>query len=333
MKKPASLDCKKLEDNELLARTLLTAQVERRVTLKLLNYLVEVDARRLYATVNARSSLFEYLISDLGLSNAAASDRVNTVRLMRAIPQVKEHLESGKLSVTTAAQIQRFASHEQRANPKGKAIPMEVKKEVVEACLGQSKREVEKTLLGRQSEPAKTLMQEKVKLVSPTRSELRFSVDEKTLAKIQQIKDLIGNRSLEAILNSALDALLLSEQKKRGVPPLQMKSKKSPNAGRPADRNQQAARTETQLNSRFIPIDLKRFTFARSKGQCEHVDPRTHVRCKSRFRLQIDHRRPLALGGKTEESNLRHLCSSHNLRMGMEAGLKRPQYPSPQMHS
>ena len=344
MKKDVFISCTSLKNDELLARTLRTARVEKRVTLKLLIFLVEVDSRRLYATVNARSSLFEYLVSDLGLSHAAASDRVNTVRLMRALPEVKEYLEAGKLSVTTAAQIQRFANTEQKANAKGKAVSIEAKKEVVDACLGQSKREVEKTLLQRQSEPARILMQERVKLVSPTRSEIKFSVDEKSLLKLQQIKDLIGNQSLEAILDKALDALLLSEQKKRGViDSARSKSQglhKSPNAqvgananpGRPADLKTHPTRTETQLKSRFIAIDLKRLIFARSKGQCEHVDPRTNLRCKSRFRLQIDHLRPLALGGKSEKSNLRHLCSIHNLRLATEAGLRRPKNQS-QMHA
>ena len=335
MKKDVFISCTSLNDNELLARTLRTAQLEKRVTLKLLNFLTEVDSRRLYATVNARSSLFEYLVSDLGLSHAAASDRVNTVRLMRALPEVKEYLETGKLSVTTAAQIQRFANTEQKAHAKGKAVSIEAKKDVVNACLGQSKREVEKTLLQRQSVPARVLMQERVKLVSPTRSELKFSVDEKSLLKLQKIKDLIGNQSLEVIFDKALDALLLNEQKKHGVidstrsKPLgcqkSAKATANSNPGRPADLKEHNPRTEAQLKSRFIGIDLKRLIFARSKGQCEHVDPRTNLRCKSRFRLQIDHLRALAQGGKTEESNLRHLCSIHNLRMATEAGLRRPE--------
>jgi 5-methylcytosine-specific restriction endonuclease McrA len=78
---------------------------------------------------------------------------------------------------------------------------------------------------------------------------------------------------------------------------------------------------EIKNPSRYIPIDLKRFVFARSKGQCEFVDSRTKARCHSTHRLQIDHHIPLALGGQTTASNLRHLCSAHNLRMATQAGL------------
>jgi 5-methylcytosine-specific restriction endonuclease McrA len=344
---------KNLSDTELLTLTLRAAKTEKEATLALLDYLVEVDTRRLYASVNACSSLFDYLVKILGFSHPAASERVNTVRLIRAVPPVKEHLESGKLTLTSAAQIQRFVNAEQKAHPKGKAVTSEEKEKVVDACLGKSKREVEKTLFEKHSEPARLLMQEKVRLVTTTRSEIKFTVEESTLEKLQQLKDLVGHPSLEKIFDLALDALLLSEKKKRGV----IQKKLSTNEvklngiqaksdvidmnavqGPPADSAILKTRTETkpcnahrseaQLNSRFIPIALKRLVFARSHGQCEFVDPRTKTRCHSTFRLQIDHELPRALGGKTESSNLRHLCSAHNLRMATQAGLHLSGFPN-----
>jgi 5-methylcytosine-specific restriction endonuclease McrA len=364
---------KNLSDTELLTLTLRAAKTEKEATLALLDYLVEVDTRRLYASVNACSSLFDYLVKILGFSHPAASERVNTVRLIRAVPPVKEHLESGKLTLTSAAQIQRFVNAEQKAHPKGKAVTSEEKEKVVDACLGKSKREVEKTLFEKHSEPARLLMQEKVRLVTTTRSEIKFTVEESTLEKLQQLKDLVGHPSLEKIFDLALDALLLSEKKKRGV----IQKKLSTNEvklngiqaksdvidmnavqGPPADSaileaqthvqptetyqteayrtetkpcnalRSEAHRSEAQLNSRFIPIALKRLVFARSHGQCEFVDPRTKTRCHSTFRLQIDHELPRALGGKTESSNLRHLCSAHNLRMATQAGLHLSGFPN-----
>jgi 5-methylcytosine-specific restriction endonuclease McrA len=355
---------KNLSDAELLKLTLCAAKTEKEATLALLDYLVEVDARRLYATVNGCSSLFDYLVKVLGFSHPGASERVNRVRLIRAVPPVKEHLETGRLTLTSAAQIQRFVNAEQKVHPKGKSVTSQEKQKVIEACLGKSKREVDKTLFEKHSEPARMLVQEKVRLVTATRSEIKFTVDESTLEKLQQLKDLIGNQSLENIFDQALGALLLSEKKKRGVnqkklpanevklngtqarsddtdinavqgPPADSAILKTQTHVQPTETYQTEAhrtetkpcnahRTETQLNSRFIPIALKRLVFARSHGQCEFVDPRTKTRCHSTFRLQLDHELPRALGGKTESSNLRHLCSSHNLRMAAQAGLPRP---------
>ena len=349
-----------LKDAELLKLTLCAAKTEKEATLALLDYLVEIDARRLYATVNACSSLFDYLVNELGFSHPAASERVNTVRLIRAVPPVKEYLEKGELTLTSAAQIQRFVNTEQKVDPKGRAVSTEEKQKVVEACLGKSKREVEKTLFEKQSEPARILTQEKVRRVTASRSEIKFTVSEGTLEKLKQLKDLVGDQSLEKIFDQALDALLLSEKKKRGVMPKQgaisegkikpIRKSESSRKSEPsrkiepqkmATENHAAhgplaykapakieAKSETAnkpaFNSRFISIDLKRFLFARSKGRCEYRDPRTKIRCQSTFRLQIDHVLALALGGKTEAFNLRHLCSAHNLRMASQAGLCRP---------
>jgi hypothetical protein len=334
-----------LSDTELLRLTLSAAKIEKEATLVLLNYLVELDARRAYATVSGCSSLFDYLVKVLGFSHPAASERVNAVRLISSVPFVKEHLKTGKLTLTSAAQIQRFVNTEQKVHPMGQSVTTLEKEKVVDACLGKSKREVEKTLFEKQSEPARAFTAEKIRLVTESRSEIKFTVDESTLDKLKQLKDLIGNSSLETIFDQALDAFLLNEQKKRGViskkvsgrdqithqltptdadPNTNTDTNKNAVRGRPADPLPLKTRTEAQLNSRFVSIDLKRFVFARSKGQCEFIDPRTKTRCESRFRLQIDHKLAVALGGKTEASNLRHLCSAHNLRMAMQDGLQRP---------
>ena len=360
----------RLQDAELLKLTLHAAKTEKEATLALLDYLVEIDARRLYATVNACSSLFDYLVKELGFSHPAASERVNTIRLIRAVPPVKEHLETGKLTLTSAAQIQRFVNAEQKVDPEGRAVSAEEKGKVVEACLGKSKREVEKTLFELHSEPARILTLEKIRAVTASRTEIKFTVDAATFKKLNQLKDLIGDQSIEKIFDYALDVLLQSEKKKRGVIPkhqavslgnverpklsgnhavqgpladritaevIMAKSKdECGEQDRPADlppaksyakpyRTPPTKPTSRPAsNSRFIPIDLKRFVFARSKGRCEFLDTRTKARCSSTFRLQIDHRLPLALGGETIALNLRHLCSAHNLRMASQAGLLRP---------
>jgi hypothetical protein len=86
----------------------------------------------------------------------------------------------------------------------------------VNACLNQSKLEVEKLLLAKHSESAKILIQEKVRLVTPNETELKFIVNEDTLRKLAELKNLIGDQSLAKIFEMSLDAKLLAERKKRG---------------------------------------------------------------------------------------------------------------------
>jgi hypothetical protein len=238
-------------------------------------------------------------------------------------------------------------------HPKGKSVDPAEKAKIVDLCLGQTAKTVKETLFENQSEPARIVMNEKIKSVTPTRSEIKFSVNEATLLKLKQLKDLIGNQSLKKTFDEALNALLKVEQKKRGA--------LSPKEGANVDESKKMTasleetnasshpeanpikhefhdanfnpelelkkitpQTEAQLNSRFISIHLKRFVFKRSQGQCEYLHPKTKQRCLSRYRLQIDHVVPIALKGKTEASNLRHLCFAHNQQMAWRYGLARP---------
>src|SRR6185437_15510137 len=76
-----------LSDQELHARTLVAASKEKAATLALLDYLAEVDIRRLYSA-QAYSSLWEYVHKALGYSESQASERVAAMRLMRRLPEI-----------------------------------------------------------------------------------------------------------------------------------------------------------------------------------------------------------------------------------------------------
>ena len=49
------------------------------------------------------------------------------------------------------------------------------------------------------------------------------------------------------------------------------------------------------------------------EGECSYRDPKTGVKCTSRYQIQVDHIRPRALGGTDAPENLRALCRQHNL--------------------
>ena len=52
--------------------------------------------------------------------------------------------------------------------------------------------------------------------------------------------------------------------------------------------------------SRYIPVAVRREVWRRDHGCCSYVDPHSGRRCGSRYRLEIDHVVPFALGGATE---------------------------------
>ena len=64
--------------------------------------------------------------------------------------------------------------------------------------------------------------------------------------------------------------------------------------------------------SRYIPAAVKREVWRRDQGCCSFVDQASGRRCGSRYRLEIDHIVPFALGGDAQPSNLRLCCQAHH---------------------
>jgi hypothetical protein len=67
----------------------------------------------------------------------------------------------------------------------------------------------------------------------------------------------------------------------------------------------------TRKQTRHIPAKTSDAVFIRDKHRCTHVGT-NGKRCKSTYRLQIDHIVPYARGGTNALSNLRLLCAKHN---------------------
>ena len=64
--------------------------------------------------------------------------------------------------------------------------------------------------------------------------------------------------------------------------------------------------------SRYIPAAVRREVWRRDQGRCSYVDRHSGRRCGSRYRLEIDHIVPFALGGGAEPGNLRLHCGAHH---------------------
>ncbi|HET7754722.1 MAG TPA: HNH endonuclease signature motif containing protein, partial [Anaeromyxobacteraceae bacterium] len=64
--------------------------------------------------------------------------------------------------------------------------------------------------------------------------------------------------------------------------------------------------------SRDIPADVRRKVWQRDQGRCTWT-AKNGQRCGSRWKLEIDHITPAALGGPPTIDNLRLLCRPHNI--------------------
>jgi len=82
-----------------------------------------------------------------------------------------------------------------------------------------------------------------------------------------------------------------------------------------------AIRKSMRKRRHYIPVKIKRAVFARANSCCEYQDPQSGRKCGSRYQPQVDHIKPVALGGTDEPSNLRLLCGVHNRYQAKRWGL------------
>ncbi len=97
-----------LSQNDLIANFSDLVQKERQITAQVLACIAEIDRRQFYLE-KGYSSLFDFLVRDYGYSPGAAMRRVDGVRLVRELPEVREKIERGTLTLSQANQIQRAA--------------------------------------------------------------------------------------------------------------------------------------------------------------------------------------------------------------------------------
>jgi hypothetical protein len=298
---PMSLE--KLSNHDLHRSAVRVAREEQELAIQVLDHLREVARRRLHSQLGF-SSLFDYTVRALGFSEPAAAQRVQALRLTEAVPQARQDLESGKLSLSSAAAVQRFIRKEEKTAELG----LQEKAELVSAVSGKSIRETEKILLQRSKNPDAHKLRESEKPVSTTRTELRFYGDPELMKNLQRIRELKGNLSLEKIFKMALDQYLEKMDPRRKH--MRQESKCTPTS---------ELQSGEIRRSRYVPREVLRKLHERSGSQCEYRNGDSGQRCESRHRLQVDHVTPFAMGGETRFENLRLLCPPHNAFVAIQA--------------
>jgi 5-methylcytosine-specific restriction endonuclease McrA len=170
-----------LSNDALHTETLEAAKREKQATLALLEFLAEVDERRLYS-MRGYASLWEYTHLALGYSEAQASERVAAMRLMRKVPEVKAKLQAEELTLTSAA---KFASFVRREN-----CSMERTHEILEKISEKSVRETVRVLATEQSHTVHR--PDTMRPSGPETSRVSFDADPEFLALYEEVKNLQG---------------------------------------------------------------------------------------------------------------------------------------------
>lgn len=312
-----------LSDEKLHSKVKWLTREERNLLTPILHLLREVEARRLFSSMGYQS-LFEYAMKECGYSEDQAARRISAMRLLKELPEIEEKISSGELTLSNLNQAQTLFRSEKKLD---NSFSREEKLEVIKSLENKSRREAERIVLSRSSQP-EALKPEKIRPISQNLNEVKCSVSDEVLSKIEKLKGLLAHSNPNISLAELLDKLcdLGIKEWDLGVRRSGAHSKKVNKQD--ARRKDQAKAPQPQVASdspaparvtvrqnpntkrMHISNPIQREVWRNANSQCEQ--------CGSTHALQIDHIIPKAKGGQDDTENLRLLCRNCNQRSAIE---------------
>ncbi|OYZ16187.1 MAG: hypothetical protein B7Y39_16035 [Bdellovibrio sp. 28-41-41] len=300
---------KKVTNQNLDSNLKLLVTNEREILSEILIHIAEVERRKLYLTYGY-CSLFEYLTKRIGYANGSAQRRIDAARLSFDAPDVIEKLESGELNLAQVSLLQK-SIREVQASSKTKIEP-QVKEDLVEKLSNKSFTEsevlVSQALNIKPKEYTKTMHQKDESI----RLEITFTKVQ--WAKLVKMRELLSNslpygNSWDQVLEYVSESVIQKKDKSQVVTKKSTVDREKVNK----ESNSSSFKPEypVKVARKVIPRVVQRKIFQRDQC-CQYKDKNTGKQCESKWRLTIDHIRPVWAGGGNTSENLRVLCANHN---------------------
>ena len=169
------------------------------------------------------SSMFELLTKHYGYSEGSADRRLSAMRLSRDVPGVVQAIEAGRLTLSTASQVQHFFRAERKL---GKSYTPEQKAKLTHQFEGMSRRECERELLA--LSPESVLPKERERAVTPTETEIRFIMNDRLRVKFEKLRELFSHHGplsyaelIERLADQALKKLDPELRERKRAPSVQ----------------------------------------------------------------------------------------------------------------
>lgn len=263
----------KIENNQIhLHENLLNlVRMERRITSKVLDLLQEVEDHKSYLAWGY-SNLFEYLVRGLSYSEALAYQRKAALKICQVIHEVKQKLDSGRISLTTLARANKVLNTKSISEKRSLLIELENK----------PTREVDKILAREMPLEIKTPGPAK-RYVNDSTVRITLDFSEGEFANLERLKALKSHQVAD--LKNLITLLVDKELEKY---------------------NRTSMFSSQSANPRQIKISLKNHLLQKANYRCQYPG------CDQNHFLQIDHIKSVSQGGGNEASNLQVLCQAHN---------------------
>jgi hypothetical protein len=283
-----------LSDQQLMSETRLLVKQESSLLLTILHHIKEIDRRRLYAEFK-QPGLLELIMKEFGYPKDQAIRRIQTMRMLRELPEIEPMLESGELNLTHVCIAQTLFSHEKK---EGKSLPVQAKIAILEQVAGKTTREAQKIIFSHSTSPVK--FKEVIKMVGPDCYEVTFRTNEALVNSLEELKGMLAHKYPNMTLEELIQKLakLGREEFQRVKSVAKPVAAPRPNLN---TKNSKAAISKAAI---------KRQIWQRDKHQC--------TGCGSTFALEEDHKIPKAKGGPYSLENMRLLCRPCNQRAAVK---------------
>jgi 5-methylcytosine-specific restriction endonuclease McrA len=325
-----------VHDDEISAELLALARKERELIGEILRYLREVESRKLYLKLG-HSSLFIYLVKELGYAESTAYQRISALKMMRETRDRKliGSIESGKLSLNAVTEALKVL--DQKEKESGEKVSPREKRQLVRSLEGKGRKEREKEfqkVLGSKGHAPR-----EVRRHSPQGEQrIHMSIRPELKEKLERCRELMAHR-LKSNDTCELMELLAEEYLKKNDPlrkkacskTASKKSVKKPVRKAPGlTPNKTSCRPlassvkskTIRKTTRYIPKKTREEVYRRAQGQCQYKDLKTGRLCGSKYKTQIDHIIPFSQRGSNAQDNLQLLCASHNGLKGVRRSLE-----------
>jgi hypothetical protein len=314
-----------LADETLLSNLSALVSAEWQNTAVLLAHLAEVEARKLYRAA-AYSTMHEYCVGALHLSDDSAYKRLRAARAARRFPQLLDAIASGRLhlsGVTVLAPhltdenvdaLVEEATHRRKLDIEIIVARLARRADVPDkvralACAPQAiagDEGIESAPGPNREPPAEPFT--RVRPLAPERFALQTTISQATREKLERAKALMSHRNpsgeLGVVLDAALDALIAKLEKEKFAVTSRPRAPK-------ACPNDADADARTDADPTYVPADVRRAVYERDGGQCTFTSAEGR-RCTERRFLELDHTTMVCRGGQPTVDGMRLRCKPHN---------------------
>lgn len=309
------MDLKTQSNNDIIIHVKLLVQREKALTLQIIDTLLEIDRRRAYAP--AYSNMYAFLTEGLGYCAGTAMLRLNTMRALKVIPEVRAKILDNSLSLNDVAKTQNYINKINRST--AEPFDTQEQKELFEVAEKVGAKELEVALVKKHNDiemkrahakgtPAPTPRKVYKKIV--------IEAEPEVVDLMEELKSLLSHKVIDGDLNQILkEALPLAIREIKIKKGLLKRSESKNSKGATSSMRSHGVSSPgvAKKITRSIPSGIKRLIWKRDQGRCQYRDPVTEKVCGSTFQVEFEHIKPWSFNGDHSVENIVTYCKHHNL--------------------